>query len=105
MSNVAQPGDSFTYYEARRHHDLTEGRGGMVTMGSTLSEERAYRTCRGWGVQGQGDGQVLRVTVSADEHGVVTTQRVVIYGDIRNEKGVRIGTGWLDGRDTPAAVR
>lgn len=94
-----QSGDSFTYYEARRNHDLTEGRGPMVAMRTTLDENLAYQTCRGWGVQGRGDGEVLRVTIAADEHGNVTTTRERVYGDIHDDKGRRIGSGWLDGRN------
>lgn len=96
---MTQPGDTFTYYEARRHHDLTEGRGGMVPMCTTLNENLAYQTCRGWGVQGQGDGEVLKVTLTADEHGTVTTLREIVYGDVHDERGIRTGSGWLDGRD------
>lgn len=103
MTTPTQPGDSFTYYEARRNHDLTEGRGPMVPMRTTLDENAAYQTCRGWGVQGRGDGEVLRVTISADEHGNVTTARERIYGDIHDAKGRWIASGWLDGRTAATA--
>ena len=93
------PGDSFTYYEARRHTENLRGNVEMVSMCTTLNEEAAYRACRGWGRFGSPDGEVLRVTITADEHGNVTTLRERVYGDIFNDQGARVGSGWLDGRN------
>lgn len=100
---MTQPGDSFTYYEARRHIESDRGTVLMVPMRTTLDEESAFQTCRGWGKFGSPDGEVLRVTVTAHKNGEVSTERIRVYGDILDE-GVRVGSGWLDGRHASTFV-
>lgn len=82
-------------YVAQQNSDLTEGRGHMKAIGYFLRENRAIRVALGRGVQGNGDGEVVRY-----ELGLTDPDPKVVYGWRKGWNG-KWGYGWVDNRDAP----
>lgn len=92
--------NEFTYYQALKNSDQTEGRGHMVVIGRFSTEEAALEAARGQGVMGVGDGEVAKVNYNVFDDGVVHCIVEKVYG-YRQDWNGKWGYGFVDNRDAP----
>lgn len=52
-----------TVFVAMRNSDLTEGRGPLKPIAAFTRRDDAMEAAKGWGVQGQGDGEVHEMVI------------------------------------------
>lgn len=89
----------FTFYEAQRNSDQTEGRGRMITFDRFVELGDALEAVKGQGVMGVGDGEVVQITLRAED-GRVKMEQVRVYG-YRKGWDNKWGYGFTDNRDAP----
>lgn len=88
-------------YEATQNSDLTEGKGGMVTIAFFDNLEEAVNCVKGRGVMGVGDGEVFEIVIHSkvpdlNKYGRETKNK--IYGYRKDLTG-KWGYGYVDNRE------
>lgn len=93
---------TLVYYVTQENSDLTEGRGSMRDISYWTNENDAYIAAKGRGVQGVGDGEVIKVTIChvMDTVSEMRILRERVYGYGKAWDGKWRST-WMDHRDAP----